>query len=266
MSFNETFVGMALHPQLKRWPYFQYPDERVDFVPPQELMPGYKTLVHKKRNRENGPPLHESDRHQGGESPEHDDQHDDQSVEAPPSTADMYNDPYLVDWNGPDDSDNPYNWPSWKKGLFLFQIMLLTTSVYMGSSIVSPAVPTMTEYWHIAFPTASLSISLFVLGYGLGPMLWICSASEVVYIGRIIPYMLSLFLFVILQIPTALVHSVGAFMILRFLAGLFGSPPLATGGASVQDVWSPATAPLAMGMWGISAAAGPVSGMRCLVD
>lgn len=54
--------------------------------------------------------------------------------------------------------------------------------------------------------------------------------------------------------------NVAGYMILRFLAGLFGSPPLATGGASVQDVWTPMTAPLALGMWGISASAGPVLG------
>ena len=84
--------------------------------------------------------------------------------------------------------------------------------------------------------------------------------SEIPAIGRAIPYVISLLIFVILQIPTALVKNIAGFMILRFLAGLFGSPPLATGGASVQDIWTPMTAPLAMGLWGISASAGPVLG------
>jgi DHA1 family multidrug resistance protein-like MFS transporter len=259
MSFNETFFGILLHPWLKRHPAFQYLDERSSYAPPESFMPGFKTHGQRTDMVEKGAA---SSTLVSQKTTQEDCAHTsplNSPQEGPPTAADMDSDPYLVDWSGPDDRDNPYSWPTWRKGLFLFQIMLLTTSVYMGSSIVSPAVPTMAEYWHVGFPTASLSISLFVLGYGIGPMLGICSASEIPIIGRTIPYMLSLTVFVILQVPTAIVDSVGGFMVLRFLGGFFGSPPLATGGASVQDVWKPATASLAMGMWGISAAAGPVS-------
>lgn len=45
--------------------------------------------------------------------------------------------------------------------------------------------------------------------------------------------------------------------ILRFLAGFIGSPPLATGGASLQDVFHPRKLPYAMGLYGLAAASGP---------
>jgi DHA1 family multidrug resistance protein-like MFS transporter len=45
--------------------------------------------------------------------------------------------------------------------------------------------------------------------------------------------------------------------ILRFLAGFVGSPPLATGGASLQDVFHPTKLPYAMGLYGLAAASGP---------
>jgi DHA1 family multidrug resistance protein-like MFS transporter len=48
--------------------------------------------------------------------------------------------------------------------------------------------------------------------------------------------MISFFLFVILGIPTALVNNLGGFLVLRFLQGFFGSPCLANGGASLQDI------------------------------
>lgn len=60
-----------------------------------------------------------------------------------------------------------------------------------------------------------------------------------------------------LQVPTALVTNFAGFAILRFLAGFFGSPPLATGGASLQDVFSPHKLPYAMGLYGLSAASAP---------
>ena len=31
------------------------------------------------------------------------------------SDADRYSDQYTVDWNGPDDPENPMNWPFWRK-------------------------------------------------------------------------------------------------------------------------------------------------------
>jgi DHA1 family multidrug resistance protein-like MFS transporter len=91
-------------------------------------------------------------------------------------------------------------------------------------------------------------------------MIGLCSASEIPAIGRCKPYIITLFLFVLFQIPTALVSNFAAYLFFRFMAGLVGSPPLATGGASVGDVFAPTKAPLALGLWGLSASAGPVLG------
>jgi DHA1 family multidrug resistance protein-like MFS transporter len=46
----------------------------------------------------------------------------------------------------------------------------------------------------------------------------------------------------------------------RFLAGFFGSPPLATGGASIADMWNPASRAIVIGLWGCAAVCGPVLG------
>ena len=256
-NFNETFFGLVFYKQLSRWPAFQYPEEKADFKAPERYMPGYKTRQQQQQQINSANSPGGSSRNSSVNASPAEESNDE--IEKPPSMEDE-NDPYLVDWNGENDPDNPFAWSGPQKGWFLFQIMLLTTSVYMGSSIVSPALPIMAEYWSVGLTPAALALSLFVFGYGIGPMIGLCAASEIPAIGRVIPYILTLFIFVILQIPTALVNNIAGFMILRFLAGLFGSPPLATGGASVQDVWTPMTAPLAMGAWGISASAGPVLG------
>jgi DHA1 family multidrug resistance protein-like MFS transporter len=46
----------------------------------------------------------------------------------------------------------------------------------------------------------------------------------------------------------------------RFLTGFFGSPALATGGASMGDLYEPKYAAYALGIWGVGAVAGPVLG------
>lgn len=106
---------------------------------------------------------------------------------------------------------------------------------------------------------AVLGLTLFILGYGLGPMLW-SPMSEVPFIGRSPVYIGTLALFVALQGATASAESYGALMILRFLTGFVGSPVFATGGASCTDMYKPAKRAYAISIWGIAAVCGPALG------
>ena len=60
--------------------------------------------------------------------------------------------------------------------------------------------------------------------------------SEIPTFGRNIPYVATFAIFLILGIPTAVVDNLGGLLVLRFLQGFFGSPCLANGGASMQDM------------------------------
>lgn len=75
---------------------------------------------------------------------------------------------------------------------------------------------------------ATLGLTLFVIGYGVGP-LFLAPLSEIPAIGRNPPYVITLAIFVILQPITATVQNIPGFLVLRFLAGFVGSPALATG-------------------------------------
>lgn len=52
----------------------------------------------------------------------------------------------------------------------------------------------------------------------------------------------------------------GALIPLRFVAGFFGSPALATGGASIADMYTPKYRAHGIAIWGITAVCGPVLG------
>ena len=60
--------------------------------------------------------------------------------------------------------------------------------------------------------------------------------GEIPAFGRNIPYIVTFAIFVILCVPTALVNNIGGLLFLRFLQGFFGSPCLANGGATMQDM------------------------------
>ena len=63
-----------------------------------------------------------------------------------------------------------------------------------------------------------------------------------------------------LQVPTALATNFGMLLAFRFITGFVGSPSLATGGASIADMYAPRYRAYGIGVWGIAAVCGPVLG------
>jgi DHA1 family multidrug resistance protein-like MFS transporter len=165
----------------------------------------------------------------------------------------------LVDWYATDDAENPQNFSFWKKANVLILILLYTMGVYMGSAIYSPSIPGVMERFGVEIGAASLGLSMYVLAYGIGPLLF-SPLSEIPIIGRNPPYIISYAIFVILTIPTALVDNFAGLVVLRFLQGFFGSPCLATGGATLQDVYSLIKLPYVLSLWAFAATCGPALG------
>ncbi|KAI4663676.1 uncharacterized protein J4E78_004092 [Alternaria triticimaculans] len=161
---------------------------------------------------------------------------------APVKTADGL---ILAEWYTTTDTANPQNWSQGKKTWTAFLICLYTFIVYAGSSIyVSSTLLVMSQFGVGAFK-ASLGLALYVL---------------VPQLGRNIPYITTFALFTILTLPTALVDNLGGFLFLRFLLGFFGSPCLANGGATMQDLYSLLHIPYGLAFWTAAAFAGPALG------
>jgi DHA1 family multidrug resistance protein-like MFS transporter len=137
----------------------------------------------------------------------------------------------LVGWSGPDDPSMPHNWPLSQRVIMTFIIGFYTFAVYVGSSIYTSSQPDVEKIFNKSSVEGSLGIALYVLGYGVGCLLF-SPLSEIPAVGRNPPYAISGFLFVILCIPTALVNNFEGLMVLRFLLGFMASPCLATAGVS----------------------------------
>ncbi|KAF2476396.1 major facilitator superfamily transporter [Lindgomyces ingoldianus] len=165
----------------------------------------------------------------------------------------------LVDWYRTDDPENPQNW-SWKKKAWTaFLIDIYTFVVYASSSIYISSELLIMERFHVGETKAALGLALYVLGYGIGPLVF-APLSEVPIFGRNVPYITTFALFVLLSIPTALVDNLGGLLVLRFLLGLFGSPCLANGGASMGDMYSLLYLPYSVACWVSFAFAAPAIG------
>ncbi|KAF2446534.1 benomyl/methotrexate resistance protein [Karstenula rhodostoma CBS 690.94] len=165
----------------------------------------------------------------------------------------------LVDWYATDDAENPQNWSFGKKLVVLTQILIYTMAVYMGSAIYSPSIPGVMEQFGVNLQLASMGLSMYVLAYGIGPLLF-SPLSEIPVIGRNPPYIISYAIFVVLLVPSSLVNSFPGLIVLRFLQGFFGSPCLATGGATLQDLYSIIKLPYVLSLWAFAATCGPALG------
>jgi DHA1 family multidrug resistance protein-like MFS transporter len=165
----------------------------------------------------------------------------------------------LVDWYSEDDPANPHNWSPGKKLWVGFLICLYTFVVYTGSAIYTSSIPQVIEKFHITAVEASLPLSLYVLAYGIGPLIF-SPLSEIPRIGRSPVYLITMIIFTIVSLPTALVNNFAGLLVLRFLQGFFGSPCLATGAATMSDMVSMLYLPYALIAWVSAAYCGPALG------
>jgi DHA1 family multidrug resistance protein-like MFS transporter len=165
----------------------------------------------------------------------------------------------LVDFYTTDDPANPQNWTLKRKGVATLQICLYTLAVYMGSAIYAPSISGVQEEFGVSITVASLGLALYVLAYGIGPLIF-SPISEIPVIGRNPPYMITMGIFVALCLAAPLVDNIAGLLVVRFLQGFFGSPCLATGGASLGDMFSIIKLPYVLGLWALSATCGPALG------
>jgi DHA1 family multidrug resistance protein-like MFS transporter len=165
----------------------------------------------------------------------------------------------VVDWYTEDDPANPQNWSQSRKTLVSFIIFVYTFIVYAGSAIYTSSEEDVTSVFGVSITVSSLGLSLYVLGYGVGP-LFFSPLSEIPSIGRSPVYCITMLLFVVISIPLPLVNNLAGLLVLRFLQGFFGSPCLATGGATMQDLYSHLYLPYALSVWVTAAYCGPALG------
>jgi hypothetical protein len=137
-------------------------------------------------------------------------------------------DPNLADWSGPDDPENPQNWPARKKWGIIAALAACTLITPLASSFFAPGVPqVLKQFDEKSNVMAAFVVSVYILGFAIGPLI-IAPFSELH--GRILLYNISNLLFVIFNVACALSNSMGMLIAFRFLAGCAGSAPLTLGG------------------------------------
>ncbi|KAI1491324.1 bicyclomycin resistance protein [Biscogniauxia mediterranea] len=164
----------------------------------------------------------------------------------------------VVWWDGPDDPENPYNWPLWRKLMNCGFISAMTFISPLASSIFAPGVPQVVAEFHsTSLEIATFVVSVYVLGFAAGPVV-IAPLSEIY--GRVIIYHLCNVGFIAFAAACALAPSLNSLIAFRFLAGVFGSAPLTNGAGTIADMVSQERRGLAMAMYSVGPLLGPIIG------
>ncbi|KAI9695316.1 MAG: hypothetical protein M1820_008723 [Bogoriella megaspora] len=167
-------------------------------------------------------------------------------------------DPDIVDWEGPEDPENPMNWPTSKKVAAIGIVSLITMLSPLASTIISPATADVMATFHSTNETLGAFVtSVYLLGYSFGPLV-IAPLSEIY--GRAIVYNVCNTIFIIFSIACAVANNLAALIVFRLLVGIGASCPITLGAGTIADMVPYEKRGLAMASWIMGPLIGPACG------
>lgn len=195
----------------------------------------------------------------------------------------------IVGWTGPDDPQNPLNYSAIRKWTILSVLGSATLCVTCASvslprprehawhvavfcnascqaepwltifrlqSMVASTYDGMMEDFNISHEVATLVLSLFIAGLGIGPLV-LAPLSE--FYGRSPVYLIGYFVFSCFSFLVAFGNFPGI-LVGRFIQGFAGSAFLSVAGGSVSDLWAGNKVGRPMALYSACPFLGPVLG------
>ncbi|KAH6845601.1 major facilitator superfamily domain-containing protein [Chaetomium sp. MPI-CAGE-AT-0009] len=169
-----------------------------------------------------------------------------------PTAADQ-----LVDFDGPADPYRPGNWPLRKKVGTTLLYGLVTMSATWASSCYSPGTAQVAAEFGVSSQVAVLGTSLFLVGFGVGPLLW-APLSEVY--GRRLAVFVPMFVAACFSFGSAASKDFQTLMLTRFWGAFFASAPVTNTGGVLGDLYGPEARGVAMAGYAMAVVAGPALG------
>lgn len=142
--------------------------------------------------------------------------------------------PYIVDWI-PGDPRNPLRLPDWHKWLITVTVALGTFAVSFASTAFSGSLPQVERDFQVSNEVATLSVSLFVLGFAIGPMTW-APLSELY--GRQALWATTFGLMTIFGGASLASTNIHTLLVLRFFTGAIGASSIANSAGVISDMFT----------------------------
>ncbi|KAJ5769645.1 hypothetical protein N7520_004204 [Penicillium odoratum] len=165
-------------------------------------------------------------------------------------------DPFVVNWM-PKDFRNPLQLSNPMKWSITMVAAMETLVVALVSSAYTGGIVQIEEQFMTTTEIATLGVSLYVLGFALGPLLW-APMSEM--FGRQAVFITTYCGLTIFCAATTGAKNIQSLIVFRFLAGAFGSSPFTNSGGVIADMFAARERGLALSAFALAPFLGPVIG------
>ncbi|KAM5544558.1 hypothetical protein V8D89_001456 [Ganoderma adspersum] len=167
----------------------------------------------------------------------------------------------IVNWEGPDDPENPKNWGFSRKWAATVIVSAFTFISPVSSSMMAPASQQIAGDFGVTDSAIiALFTSVFVAAYAFGPLI-LGPLSELYGRSRVLQ--LANLWYLAWNLGCGFAKNEGQLIAFRILAGLGGSAPLSIGGGVLGDVWKPEQRGQAIAVYSLAPLLGPVLGPTC---
>ncbi|KAM5347493.1 hypothetical protein ACJ41O_010498 [Fusarium nematophilum] len=159
------------------------------------------------------------------------------SDDRPPTELDMPDDDPRDDFDRHWSADelDPKVWKSSRKWRQVAIISLLALATPLASAVYTPALDEISRDLQVTQPSLlHLSVSAYILGFAAGPLL-VSPISGLS--GRLPIFRIGSTFLALLNLMCVFSSSINVLIVLRFLAGVAGSTPMALGPATVVDLF-----------------------------
>lgn len=134
----------------------------------------------------------------------------------------------------PNDPENPKNWSKAYKWYCTMVVAITCFVVAFASSVITADLKGVEETFNVSEEVALLTITVFVVGFGVGPLMF-APLSEVY--GRRVIYGSTLLIAVVFIIPEAVAKNIGTLIVCRAIDGIAFSAPMTLVGGTLADLW-----------------------------
>ncbi|GAB7351702.1 hypothetical protein MBLNU459_g2294t2 [Dothideomycetes sp. NU459] len=144
----------------------------------------------------------------------------------------------IVDWDGPDDPENPFNWPTGKKWLITLVVLFGTTTVLINGTSITVAAEAINEEFGVSdatFPNSYWPVTSWTLGGGIFMMILLPLMED---FGVRWAYLVTYAVFVVFIVPQAVAKNFATLVVTRFFAGGCVSILANTVSSIICDIWA----------------------------
>lgn len=165
-------------------------------------------------------------------------------------------DPFRISWI-PNDPRNPHNMTLLRRSFITGLLATITLAAAFMSSTYSGTIDQVVSNLHTNVELATAGLSLYVVGFALGPLLW-APLGEM--FGRQVILFISYGAFTAFNAGTIAATNIQTVLIMRFFSGTFGASALTNPAGVIADMFDARQRGVAMSTFAMAPFMGPVFG------